>query len=391
MKQVRKVYDKAFKEKAVQLSYERTNVSEMARELGVTAPQLHKWRKEFEEFGEGSFPGKGNLKLSPEQEKIHELEKRLKDAELERDILKKGNRHFFQERSMIYSFIKNNEQVFPIEKMCKVLQVSSGSYYRWKKQTITARQQRKITIKEKITLIYFESKQRYGSPRITLELWSIGYKISRITVAKYMKQLGLRSKLSKKFKVTTNSNHNYLIVENILNRGFIVKTPSKAWVSDITYIQTKEGFVYLTTIMDLYDRKIIGWSLSDGMSTEETSLKAWKMAVKNRNIEEGLIFHSDRGAQYASKKFVNVLDSYKKITRSMSRKGNCWDNAVAESFFKSLKTELIYGNKLISKEQMKLEIFEYIEIWYNRKRRHSALNYATIEEFNNQINYKNVA
>ncbi|MFE3849506.1 IS3 family transposase [Flavobacterium sp. LB3P45] len=391
MKQFRKVYDKAFKEKAVQLSYERTNVSELARELGVTAPQLYKWRKEFEEFGEGSFPGKGNLKLSPEQEKIHELEKRLKDAELERDILKKGNRHFFQERSMIYSFIKNNEQVFPIEKMCKVLQVSSGSYYRWKKQTITARQQRKITIKEKITLIYFESKQRYGSPRITLELWSIGYKISRITVAKYMKQLGLRSKLSKKFKVTTNSNHNYLIVENILNRGFIVKTPSKAWVSDITYIQTKEGFVYLTTIIDLYDRKIIGWSLSDGMSTDETSLKAWKMAVKNRNIEEDLIFHSDRGVQYASKKFVNVLDSYKKITRSMSRKGNCWDNAVAESFFKSLKTELIYGNKLISKEQMKLEIFEYIEIWYNRKRRHSALNYATIEEFNNQINYKNVA
>jgi transposase InsO family protein len=215
-----------------------------------------------------------------------------------------------------------------------------------------------------------------------------------------MKQLGLRSKLSKKFKVTTNSNHNYLIVENILNRGFIVKMPLKAWVSDITYIQTKKGFVYLTTIMDLYDRKIIGWSLSDGMSTDDPSdseqakqitLGAGKMAVKNLNIEEGLIFHSDRGIQYANKKFVNVLDYYKKITRSMSRKGNCWDNAVAESFFKSLKTELIYGNKLISKEQMKIEIFEYIEFWYDRKRRYSALNYATIEEFNNQINYKNVA
>ena len=135
-----------------------------------------------------------------------------------------------------------------------------------------------------------------------------------------MKQLGLRSKLSKKFKVTTNSNHNYLIIENILNREFIVKMPSKVWVSDITYIQTKEGFIYLTTIMDLYDRKIIGWSLSDGMSTDETTLLVLKMAVKNRNVEEGLIFHSDRGVQYASKKFVNVLDSYIKITRSMSRK-----------------------------------------------------------------------
>jgi putative transposase len=292
---------------------------------------------------------------------------------------------------MIYSFIKNTEQLFPIEKLCKVLLVSSGSYYRWKKQKITAKLQRKIAIKKQITLIYFESKQRYGSPRIIFELQSLGYEICRITVAKYMKELGLRSKLSKKFKVTTNSNHNYLVVENVLNSQFVVKMPSKVWVSDITYIQTKKGFVYLTTIMDLYDRKIILWSLSDKMSTEETTLEAWKMAVKNRDIDEGLIFHSDRGVQYARKKFVNVLYSYKKVIRSMSRKGNCWDNAVAESFFKSLKTELIYGNKRISKEQMKLEIFEYIEIWYNRKRRHSALNYATIEEFNNQINYKNVA
>ena len=208
---------------------------------------------------------------------------------------------------MIYSFIKSNEQLFPIEKMCKVLKVSSGSYYRWKKQAITARQQLKIAIKEQITLIYFESKQRYGSPRITLELQSLGYKVSRITVAKYMKELGFRSKLSKKFKVTTNSNHNYLVVENVLNREFIVKMPSKVWVSDITYIQTKEGFVYLTTIMDLYDRKIIGWSLSDGMSTEETTLGAWKMAVKNRNIEQGLIFHSDRGVQYCSDNYVKLL------------------------------------------------------------------------------------
>jgi putative transposase len=127
------------------------------------------------------------------------------------------------------------------------------------------------------------------------------------------------------------------------------------------------------------------------MSVEQTSLAAWRIAIKNRGVEKGLIFHSDRAVQYASKKFVNVLDSYKKITRSMSRKANCWDNAVAESFFKSLKTELIYGNELISKEQMKLEIFEYIEIWYNQKRRHSALNYKNIEEFNNQINYKNIA
>ena len=292
---------------------------------------------------------------------------------------------------MIFDFIKNHAKIFPIEKMCKVLKVSQSGYYRWKIATISKRLRKKNVLKEKIIALYFESKQRYGSPRITMELNILGYKISRITVAKYMRELGLKSKLSKKFKITTYSKHNYLLVENVLNRQFLVSQPSKAWVSDITYIHTKEGFLYLTTVMDLYDRKIIGWSLSDGMSTNETTLASWKMAIRNRNVKKGLIFHSDRGVQYANNKFANVLESYK-VTRSMSRKGNCWDNAVAESFFKSLKTELIYGNKLISKEQMKLQIFEYIEIWYNQNRRHSALNYMTINEFNNQTNnYKNVA
>jgi len=292
---------------------------------------------------------------------------------------------------MKYEFIKNHEYLFPIEKMCNVLKITSSGYYKWKNRPFSKRLLLKQKIKQQITSIYFSSKQRYGSPRIAFELNSLGYKISRITVAKYMKELGLRSKLSKKFKVTTNSKHNYLVVENVLNRNFIADKSSKAWVSDITYIHTKEGFLYLTTIIDLYDRKIIGWSLSKGMSTEETSLAAWKMAVKNRKIVDGLIFHSDRGVQYASKKFANTVEFYG-VTRSMSRRGNCWDNAVAESFFKSLKTELIYGNKLITKEKMELEIFEYIEVWYNKKRRHSTLNYQTIEEFNNQNKiYKNVA
>lgn len=292
---------------------------------------------------------------------------------------------------MKYRFVKNHESQFPIEKMCLILKISSSGYYKWKNRVVSARALKKSVMKQKIKDLYFGFKQRYGSQRITVEMKALGYQISRITVAKYMKELGLRSKLSKKFKVTTDSKHNYLIVDNVLNRNFMVAQPSKVWVSDITYIQTKEGFLYLTTIIDLYDRKLIGWSLSNTMSTNDTSLAAWRMAIKNRLFQKGLIFHSDQGVQYATKKFANTLESYG-VIRSMSRKGNCWDNAVAESFFKSLKTELIYGNKLISKEQMKLEIFEYIEIWYNRKRRHRALNYKTIEEFNNQnYNYKNAA
>lgn len=293
---------------------------------------------------------------------------------------------------MIYRFIKNHETIYPIEKMCKVLSIGLRSYYDWKSRAVSDRKLKAIAIQEEIKTIYFKRKQRYGSPRITMDLQVKGIKVSRVTVAKYMKQMGLHSKLGRKFRTTTDSKHSYRIMENILNREFKVTEPSKVWVSDITYIHTKEGFVYLTTVIDLYDRKCIGWSISDGMSTEETSLAAWKMALKNRNISKGLIFHSDRGVQYACGKFVNTLDSYKMITRSMSRKGNCWDNAVAESFFKTLKTEQIYGNKLVSKAQMKMDLFEYIEVWYNRERRHSAIGNLTIQEFwNKKSNLKNAA
>ncbi len=293
---------------------------------------------------------------------------------------------------MIYRFIKNHETVLPIEKMCKVLSIGLRSYYDWKSSGVSDRKHRAMLLQEKVKAVYFNKKQRYGSPRIAMELRAQGDKISRVTVAKYMKQMGLRSKLGRKFRTTTDSKHTHKIMENILDREFTVSEASKVWVSDITYIHTREGFLYLTTIIDLYDRKCIGWSISNGMSAEETSLAAWKMAIKNRGIAKELIFHSDRGVQYACEKFANTLDSYKFVTRSMSRKGNCWDNAVAESFFKTLKSEQIYGNKLVSKDQIKMDLFEYIEIWYNRTRRHSALGNRTIEEFWNQIiNLKNAA
>lgn len=284
--------------------------------------------------------------------------------------------------------------------MCKVMGVGSRSYYAWKNDSKPAGGSKVGILEEKIKTIYFNKKQRYGSPRIAAELLDNGVKASRITVAKYMRKMGLRSKIGKKFKVTTDSKHSHKIMKNVLDRNFTPSEPSKVWVSDITYIHTKEGFLYLTTVLDLYDRKCIGWSVSETMKTEETSLAAWKMAIKNRKLFLGLIFHSDRGVQYACEKFSNTVDSYKIVTRSMSRNslcesrmqnkqtrmsnGDCWDNAVAESFFKTLKSEQIYGNKLVSKEQMRTDLFEYIEVWYNRERRHSALGNLTIEQFNNK-------
>ena len=290
---------------------------------------------------------------------------------------------------MKYCFIQEHEALFPIEKMCNVLSVSSSGYYKYRQRSMSRRSVRKSELHRKIQLIYCRSHQRYGSPRITAELYSLGYRVSRITVAGYMRELGLRSKLGRKYRATTDSKHSHRIADNVLSRNFTVPSASRAWVSDITYIRTTEGFLYLTVIVDLYDRCVIGWSLSSRLTTEKTSLPAWRMAIGNRPVRSGMIFHSDRGVQYACQPFANTLESFG-VIRSMSRKGNCWDNAVAESFFKSLKTELLYGNKLLSRRQTELNIFEYIEIFYNKNRRHSALGYKTIPEFNTSTNFYNL-
>jgi transposase InsO family protein len=264
--------------------------------------------------------------------------------------------------------------------MCRVLMIKRSSYYAWRHRKDGKKTSYRDTLEKSIKEEYSLSESRYGSPRITTELNSKGIKVSRKTVAKYMKRMGIKSKYSKKHRTTTNSNHNYPVAENILNREFNVAGPGKAYVSDITYIPTTEGFLYLTSVLDLFDRNAIGWSMSNGLSCQETVIPALNMALKRRKKCKDLIFHSDRGIQYACKAAVNTLESYN-ITQSMSRKGNCWDNAVAESFFKTLKTELIYGSKRLNKEQTRIAIFEYIELWYNKKRRHSALNNLTIDEF----------
>jgi len=221
------------------------------------------------------------------------------------------------------------------------------------------------------------SKKRYGCVRIAKSLQSKGYIISPSRVSKLMKINGWQSITKKQFKITTDSNHKKPICKNILNRDFKMTRLNQAWVSDITYIKTNTGWLYLTTVIDLYDRQVIGWALSTTMHTNKTILPAWKMAVNKRTINGPLIFHSDRGIQYASKEFRNLLKTNPLITQSMSRKGNCWDNAVAESFFKTLKTEMIYHYKFKNQSEAKTSIFEYIEIWYNRKRLHSSLNYKT--------------
>ena len=274
----------------------------------------------------------------------------------------------------------NHRGKYPVEMMARALKISSRSYYNYKRGIYSLRERKREELEWRIQQVYAQSKGRYGSPRIAVEISANGYTVSANTVCKYMKRMGLRSKLSCRHKAKyVYEPHSLRICPNHLDRNFVVEAPSKAWVSDITYLHTKEDFVYLTTVIDLYDRKVIGWSLSDNLTAKDTCVKAFQMAKKNRKVSSGMIFHSDRGAQYACEEFRNQIKG--EIVQSMSRKGNCWDNAVAESFFRNLKCEMIYGNKMLTAKEMEMKIFEYIEIWYNKKRRHSAIDNLTIEEF----------
>lgn len=272
--------------------------------------------------------------------------------------------------------------------MCKVLSVSKSGYYQWLTRKPSRRSQENQMIHNEIKVIYADSKGRYGSPKIASILSQKGIKVSRPRVARMMRYKGLRSIIRKKYRMsTTDSNHKLAIAENYLNREFYRTEPSQAWVSDITYIPTDQGWLYLTIVLDLFDRKIVGWSLSDNMTTESTVMYAWKMAKRNRTINANMLFHSDRGIQYASEQFRLELQK-NMVIQSMSRKGNCWDNAVAENFFKILKSELVNHRNYKSHFQAKVEIFEFIEIWYNRKRKHGYLGYKSPIEFKKVINKK---
>jgi transposase InsO family protein len=234
----------------------------------------------------------------------------------------------------------------------------------------------RIFLKERVQLIFEESRQTYGSHRMQKMLEREELFYSRSYIAVLMREMGLKSVLKKKYVVTTDSDHSFRIAENKLDRDFKSLKLGQKWVSDITYIRVNDKWNYLTTIMDLADRKIVGWSLSEGMTTEETIMQAWHEASRNRTITWDFIFHSDRGVQYASIFMGNLFSLNRKITQSMSRKGNCWDNAAAESLFKTIKHECTNRYRFTSKEQLNVCLIEYIS-WYNTKRIHSALGYKT--------------
>jgi len=285
---------------------------------------------------------------------------------------------------MKYAWIKENQMSFQVSVMCRVLKVDRASYYHWiKNGCITKRVDEKLN--ELIEVIFEQGRGNYGTRRIKKALVErYGFIVSKRRIGAIMKDLGLNVKTKKRYKInTTDSNHDLPIAPNILNRDFYASNPDEKYVGDITYIPTNEGWLYLATVIDLYSRKIVGWSMDDTMKTSLVN-DALNMAIKTRKPPKGLIWHTDRGSQYASYSHKDLLQEHG-IVQSMSRKGNCWDNAVAESFFHTLKTELVYHEIYETKSQANQSIFEYIEVFYNRQRMHSANNNLSPVEYEKKM------
>ncbi len=280
---------------------------------------------------------------------------------------------------MKFRFISAFRETFKVGRMCKLLKVSRSGFHAWLNRPESRRSLENRALEAKIRVLHAASHGIYGAPKIHRDLIDDGVQCGKNRVARIMREAGLRSRTKKKFKATTNSKHNFPVAPNLLNQDFTVDAPDSTWVGDITYIGTGEGWMYLAVILDLFNREVVGWSASARM-TRQLAIDALQMALGRRNPEKGLLHHTDRGSQYASNDYQKVLKEHGFIC-SMSRTGNCYDNAVAESFFGRLKSEWINHHRYLSRAEANRSLFYYIEIFYNRKRRHSSIDYVTPQEY----------
>ena len=282
---------------------------------------------------------------------------------------------------MRFEFIEQHRDEWPITIMCQVLDVSRSGFYAWRQRPESESTQRRSELVEQMKSVHSDRDMKnYGSPRMHEELVSRGHDVCENTVAKLMRDHGIRAARSRKFRVTTDSRHSHPVAENILDREFEQALPDRVWLADITYIWTREGWLYLACVLDSCTRKIVGWSMSERME-KGLVLDALQSALSQRLPDTAaLLHHSDRGSQYASHAYQELLRE-QNITCSMSRKGNCWDNAMMESFFATLKQERIYQEDYVTRAEARSSVFDYIERFYNRQRRHSALGHMSPEQY----------
>jgi putative transposase len=279
---------------------------------------------------------------------------------------------------MRFRLIEDHRDVWPVRVMCDALSVSPSGFYAWRSRPESPRKIANRELLVDIRRIHAQHRERYGAPRIHVELRAAGHVVSRKRVARVMRQHGIRARAPRRFRVcTTDSKHSLPVAENLLDQNFVADRPDQVWLADITYIPTSEGWLYLAVILDLFTRKVVGWAMRDHLRAELT-IAALTMAIQRRRPTAGLIHHSDRGSQYAAGDYRDILQAAA-IVPSMSRKGNCWDNAPMESFFGTLKTELVHHSQYPNREAARRDLFAYIEGYYNRQRRHSAIGYITPE------------
>jgi transposase InsO family protein len=282
---------------------------------------------------------------------------------------------------MRFAFIQAHARIWRVTTMCRVLEVSKAGYYAWRDRPLCDRVKADYVLTARIREIQREVRQRYGTPRVRMELRALGFRCGKTRVNRLMREADVQAKPRRRFRVTTQSQHAEPVVANVLNRQFAVEQhprPDQTWAADITYIPTREGWLYLAVILDLATRRVVGWALRAGLDQELASA-ALRMALLHRGARGGL-HHSDRGVQYASRTYQALLQAAG-FTPSMSRVGDCWDNAVVESFFATLTKELLDDHAFATRAQARHELFEFIEIWYNRKRRHSSLGYRSPADF----------
>jgi len=285
---------------------------------------------------------------------------------------------------MTFRFIDEHQGRWPVRLLCATLEVSPAGYYAWRRRPLSAQQQRRDTLLVEVRAIHAEVKARYGSPRIHAELAARGHGCCVNTVAKLMRDNSIAAKTARKFRcTTTDSDHDLPVADNLLNRQFNPSEANEVWLGDITYIPTREGWLYLAAVEDLFSRRVVGWSMADHMESRLV-VDALEMAVQRRLPDEGLLAHSDQGSQYASEHYRLLLAKHG-IACSMSRRADCWDNAPMESFFASLKKELVHGANFATRTEARAALFEYIEVFYNGQRRHSSLGYVSPAEYEQSL------
>ncbi|WP_295691596.1 IS3 family transposase [uncultured Maricaulis sp.] len=369
----RRQFSREFKREAVQLVLERgVSVAQAARDLDLHQTVLRRWITQYRDQPAGAFPGQG--KLTPADDEVRRLKREVARLKAERDILKKGRGLLRQGPAVMFGFIAKHRGIWPVSWMCGALGVSRSGFHAWLIRSPSARARSDEALGARVRASFLLSDRTYGARRVWRDMLAEGISCGLHRIERLMREQALRARPRRR-QLPKDSGTRSVIAPNVLERDFRADRPNRKWVADFTYIWTAQGWLYLAVVLDLFSRRVVGWSMKDAMTAQMVT-DALMMAIWRRGRPDTLLHHSDQGSQYTSESFQRLMADHG-ITCSMSRSGNCWDNAAMESFFSSLKVERIRGQVYRTRDQARADVFDYIERFYNPRRRHSTLGYLS--------------